>query len=168
MLMCLLPCCHTLFTTLPSPTGRCQKLQSKNKLLWATWVEHSNIPAEYFVWLDESSVDDHTNQCTNGWLVSICACVYCATFIWGPWYSVLPALTSEGYIAFDIFEDSINKERFISWKNSCCVFKILHHLWLLTITGAQQLTPYPGPWSVVVLDNCMIHHDEEIHCIIVE
>jgi transposase len=33
---------------------------------------------------------------------------------------------------------------------------------------APQLTPYPGPRSVVVLDNCAIHHDEEIRRIIVE
>lgn len=31
-----------------------------------------------------------------------------------------------------------------------------------------QLTPYPGPRSVVVLDNCAIHHDEEIRRIVVE
>ena len=33
---------------------------------------------------------------------------------------------------------------------------------------ALQLTPYAGPWSVVVLDNYTIHHDEEIWHIIVE
>ena len=41
------------------------------------------------------------------------ACVRRATFIRGQRYSVLPALTSEGYIALDIFEGSVNKERFI-------------------------------------------------------
>src|ERR1700683_2417155 len=48
------------------------------------------------------------------------------------------------------------------------MFKILYLLRLLTILQAPQLTPYPGPRSVVVLDNCAIHHDEEIHRIIVE
>jgi len=28
------------------------------------------------------------------------------------------------------------------------------------------LTPFPGPRSVVILDNCAIHHDEEIRQII--
>ena len=86
----------------------------RNKLLGATWqVEHGDIPAEYFVWLDESSIDDHTNQCTNGWAVSGHACGCHAMFIWGQWYSVLPALMSKGYIALDIFEGSVNKGRFI-------------------------------------------------------
>jgi len=36
------------------------------------------------------------------------------------------------------------------------------------ILQAPQLAPYPGPRSIVVLDNCVIHHDEEIRHIIVE
>ena len=32
---------------------------------------------------------------------------------------------------------------------------------------APKLNPYPGPRSVVVMDNCAIHHDEEI-CHIIE
>jgi hypothetical protein len=33
---------------------------------------------------------------------------------------------------------------------------------------APLLNPYPGPRSVVVLDNCSIHHDEEVRRIVVE
>ncbi|KJA12884.1 hypothetical protein HYPSUDRAFT_152196, partial [Hypholoma sublateritium FD-334 SS-4] len=66
-------------------------------------------------------------------------------------YSVLPALTSEGIIAFDIFEGSVNKERFIQFINE---------------QVATRLNPYPGPWSVVILDNCVIHHDEDIRQLI--
>lgn len=32
---------------------------------------------------------------------------------------------------------------------------------------APRLNPYPSWWSVVILDNCAIHHDEEI-CQIIE
>ena len=32
---------------------------------------------------------------------------------------------------------------------------------------APKLSPYPGPRSVVVLDNCAIHHDEEVRRIVV-
>ncbi|KAF6744038.1 hypothetical protein DFP72DRAFT_766632, partial [Ephemerocybe angulata] len=35
----------------------------RNELLRATWQgEFGALPAEYMVWLDESSVDDRTNQ----------------------------------------------------------------------------------------------------------
>ena len=42
------------------------------------------------------------------------ACVSRDTFIRGQRYSILPALSSNGIIALDIFEGSVNKERFIS------------------------------------------------------
>ncbi|KAA1475515.1 hypothetical protein DENSPDRAFT_748462, partial [Dentipellis sp. KUC8613] len=39
----------------------------RNELLRATWqAEYGDIPAEYFIWLDESSVDDKTNQRDDG------------------------------------------------------------------------------------------------------
>ena len=41
------------------------------------------------------------------------ACVHHATFIQGQRYLILPALTSDGIVALDIFEGSVNKEKFI-------------------------------------------------------
>ncbi|KAF8836983.1 hypothetical protein BDN67DRAFT_871897, partial [Paxillus ammoniavirescens] len=66
-------------------------------------------------------------------------------------YSVLPALCTEGIIALDIFENSINKEHFLAF--------IQQQL-------APKLTPYPGPHSVDVLDNASIHHDKEVRQIV--
>jgi transposase len=98
----------------------------RNELLRATWqAAYGDIPAEYFVWLDESSVDDHTNQRTDGWAPLGRACVRRATFIRGQHYSILPAFTSEGIIALDIFEGSVNKEKFIQFVKDDLV-NILH------------------------------------------
>ncbi|KIK42780.1 hypothetical protein CY34DRAFT_62694, partial [Suillus luteus UH-Slu-Lm8-n1] len=66
-------------------------------------------------------------------------------------YSILPAFSSDGFIALDIFEGSVNKERFIQFLNT---------------ELAPKLTPYPGVRSVVVMDNCAIHHDEEVRAIV--
>src|SRR6202040_863239 len=91
----------------------------RNELLRATWqAEYGDIPAEYFVWLDESSVDDRTNQRNHGWAQLGRACVRRATFIRGQRYSVLPALTADGFIALDIFEGSVNKDRFLQFLNN--------------------------------------------------
>ncbi|KIY68550.1 hypothetical protein CYLTODRAFT_314761, partial [Cylindrobasidium torrendii FP15055 ss-10] len=67
-------------------------------------------------------------------------------------FSILPALTTEGIIALDIFTGSVTKEIFIHFLGD-----LIPHL-----------TPYPGPRSVVVLDNCAIHHDADIRRIIVD
>jgi hypothetical protein len=88
----------------------------RNELLRAIWqAEYGDIPAECFVWLDESSVDDKTNQRLSGWAPLGLACVCRATYIRGQRYSVLPALTLEGLIALDIFEGSVTKEHFIQY-----------------------------------------------------
>ncbi|KIK76653.1 hypothetical protein PAXRUDRAFT_103740, partial [Paxillus rubicundulus Ve08.2h10] len=66
-------------------------------------------------------------------------------------YSVLPALCMDGIIALDIFEGSVNKERFLTFVHQQL---------------APKLTPYPGPRSVVVLDNASIHHNGELQRIV--
>ena len=79
----------------------------RNELLRAIWqAEHGDIPADYFVWLDESSVDGRTTQRTHGYSPLGRACVRRAEFIRGQRFSVLPALLSDGIIALDIFEGS--------------------------------------------------------------
>ena len=61
-----------------------KKAAERNEMLRATWqAEYGDIPAEYFVWIDKSSVDDKTNQRTQGWAPLGRACVRQATFIRG-------------------------------------------------------------------------------------
>ncbi|GBE83747.1 hypothetical protein SCP_0508030 [Sparassis crispa] len=44
-----------------------KEAMERNELLRATWqAEYGDIPADYFVWLDESSVDDTTSQRMTG------------------------------------------------------------------------------------------------------
>lgn len=96
----------------------------RDNLLRSTWQGvHGSHPADYYVWIDESSVDDHTNQRTNGWAAMGRPCIRRATFIRGQRYSVLPALCSDGIIALDIFEGSVNKDKFIRFLKEdlvCC------------------------------------------------
>ncbi|TDL24672.1 hypothetical protein BD410DRAFT_719484, partial [Rickenella mellea] len=66
-------------------------------------------------------------------------------------YSILPALSLDGIIAVDLFEGSVNRERFVHF--------LRDHL-------APCLNPFPMEQSVVVMDNCTIHHDEDIRQII--
>jgi hypothetical protein len=48
--------------------AQAKQAAERNELLRATWqAEYRDIPAEYFVWLDELSVDNKTNQRNGGW-----------------------------------------------------------------------------------------------------
>jgi len=68
-----------------------------------------------FVALDKSAVDNKTVQREYGCSASGMPCVQWATFLCGVCYSILPALTTEGIIALDIFEGSVTKERFLAF-----------------------------------------------------
>jgi hypothetical protein len=87
-----------------------------NKLLQATWqAAHAEILMEYFVWVDESGVDDCTTQWLTSWSLMGTACIQRAAFIRGVRYSVLSALSLDGIIALDIFEGSVNKSCFFQF-----------------------------------------------------
>ncbi|PPR05263.1 hypothetical protein CVT26_012410 [Gymnopilus dilepis] len=96
---------------------------------------------ELFVFLDESAVDDRTGQRTQGWSHMGTPCVRRMSFLRGTRYSILPALTIDGIIALDIVEGSITKEKFLEFLRR-------------------------DVRSVVIMDNCAIHHDEEIRALI--
>jgi len=68
-----------------------------------------------FVALDESAVDNKTLQREYGRSMVGSPCVRRATFLRGVRYSILPALTTEGIIALDIFEGSVTKEHFLTF-----------------------------------------------------
>jgi len=88
----------------------------RDELLRATWLaEYGHFPKEYFVWIDESSIDNRTNQRPNGWAPFGRACVRRMSFICGQRFSILPALSVDGIIALDIFEGAVNKEKFIKF-----------------------------------------------------
>lgn len=61
-------------------------------------------------------------------------------------YSLLPAITCDGYIHAHIKKGGYNGEEFCSWLEG-----LMPHM-----------RPYPAPRSVLVIDNCRIHHVAEV------
>jgi len=69
----------------------------------------------------------------------------------GARYSIVPAITLDGIIGYDIVEGPVDSQRFL---------KILkEHVMPFT-------NPYPGPRSVIIMDNCRIHHSEEVRALV--
>ena len=77
-------------------------------------------------------------------------------------------LSLNGILALDIFEGSVNHERFIDFLQDHLVSLICTDGNLISkfYQYAPQLNPFPMDQSVVVMDNCSIHHDEDIRAII--
>lgn len=82
------------------------------RLLWELDMAQYTDP-EMFVFLDESAVDRNTVRRASGWSAAGTPAVERSTFLRGVRHSILPALTSRGMLALEIFEGSVNKERFI-------------------------------------------------------
>jgi hypothetical protein len=70
---------------------------------------------DVFVALDESVGDVKMLQQYFGRSLARTPCVQRAAFLRGTQYSVLPALTTQGIIALDIFEGSITKDQFLAF-----------------------------------------------------
>ncbi|KIK23780.1 hypothetical protein PISMIDRAFT_50231, partial [Pisolithus microcarpus 441] len=66
-------------------------------------------------------------------------------------YSIIPAITLDGIIAYDIVEGPVDSERFVKF---------------LKDEVMPYTNPYPGPRSVVIMDNCRIHHGEDVRRLI--
>lgn len=59
---------------------------------------------------------------------------------------MLPALTVDGIIYSHIKEGAYNGDQFITWLEGLL----------------EVMNPYPAPHSVLILDNCRIHHVEGV------
>ena len=70
---------------------------------------------DYFIFIDESHVDQKTARRSKGWSLIGVPPVERSTFLKGVRHSILPTLTTEGIVALEIFEGSVNKEKFMQF-----------------------------------------------------
>jgi transposase len=84
------------------------------RTLWELELPRLNDP-DLFVFLDESAVDNKTVQRSSGWSAVGGQSAVRSTFLRGKRHSILPALSSEGIVALEIIEGSVNKERFLKF-----------------------------------------------------
>jgi hypothetical protein len=89
--------------------------------------------ASELVFLDESAANKRTSDRKRGWSLKGLICPTSVPIKKSERWSILPALTIDGYLDFEIFMNFVEQ-------------KVLPHC-----------NPRPGPRSVLVLDNASIH-----------
>ncbi|KIK78110.1 hypothetical protein PAXRUDRAFT_164867 [Paxillus rubicundulus Ve08.2h10] len=104
--------------------------------------------ANILVFIDKSAKNEQTSFHKYGQACKGAHCIQHQCFMRGMHYSILPTLTLDGIIAYDIIEGSVTGKHFIQF--------LKDHVMLFT-------TPYPGHHTILVMDNCSIHHGEEVH-----
>ncbi|KAJ2927230.1 hypothetical protein H1R20_g9862, partial [Candolleomyces eurysporus] len=125
---------------------------------WERNEEHRNIflslvadivtDPHQLMFVDEAARNQRTSNQTRGWALRGNKCIQRRYFVWGQRYSILPILTVEGIITQDIIHGSVTSQLFVQFLKDQVI---------------PLTNPYPGPQSILILDNCNIHHSEEVH-----
>jgi hypothetical protein len=68
---------------------------------------------EMFIFIDEAAKNQRTSGGSKGWLLMGKRCSQRRCFVRGQRYSILPALTLDGIITYDIVEGSVTAAWFI-------------------------------------------------------
>jgi transposase len=106
----------------------------------------AEYPSEYLVFIDESGCDRRIGYRHWGWSLRGTAPLKATKFGRGKRWHILPAYTQDGILLKRIYQGSTDAACFNDF-----ILELL-----------QYCGRYPGPRSVLVMDNASWHHSEEI------
>ena len=99
---------------------------------------------EQLIYIDVSAANEKTLDRKYGWAPRGYPAIDIQVLHHSTRWSILPALTVNGFLNETlVVQGSVNGEMFADWLEN----NIL-----------PQCNPYPGPQSILVLDNCSTHH----------
>jgi transposase len=111
------------------------------------WGRQKKYQSHQLVFLDESAANERTGDRKFGWSPIGLICGVSRPIKRSKRWSILPALGDEGYLCHLINQGSITAEIFLEFVEFS----------LLPLCSA-----YPGPRSVLILDNATIHHNPRL------
>jgi hypothetical protein len=115
----------------------------RNAALQNTWRGiQKTWSADQLVFLDESGANERTGDRKYGWSPIGSICAQSRPVKRSERWSILPALTINGYLDYVIHHGAITGDLFMEFVEE----RVLLHC-----------SPYPGPRSILILDNASIH-----------
>ena len=126
-----------------------------------------HYPAHYLVAIDEVSKDDWTYaRLWDHAAVGECVELH-NPFIWKRHLSMVAVMAlDEGIIASKVLEGSFHHDSFLEFLRDDLVSILSSSLPTLSTIQLPMTTPYPGPRSILVLDNACVHHAQQIEDLI--
>jgi hypothetical protein len=99
--------------------------------------------AGQLIFVDESGVNLSSGEKTHGWGKKGNKIPYKTVFQKRDNFSILPAMNVEGYMAINVYKGGVNSATFEDF----IINEVL-----------PKCHPYPGPNSIIVMDNAAIHN----------
>jgi hypothetical protein len=125
----------------------------------------TDIPnPEMLMFIDEAAKNKQTLGRMKGWSLKGKRCSQWRCFVRGQQYSILPVMTLDGIISYDIIDGSVTVNQFVKFLRELVVSPLLFMSLFTDIYSSKLplMNLYPGPCSVIVLDNCSIHHTNKV------
>lgn len=134
-----------------------------------TYIAHiGQYKPEEIGFLDEMSKNEKTTARGYGRSKKGCRAIMHQCFVRGTRLSATALLTVNGIMASTVVEGSMNREMYLEFLEYRVVGVVssvqvdkadIAVTWLLKM---PLTSPYPGPLSVLIMDNARIHHSNEI------
>lgn len=109
----------------------------------AFMAEIIDYPGDFFVWLDETGSDKRDHIRKFGYQIRGLPPVYHRYLVRGTRLSTISALSSEGLITHEIMTGTTNGDKFYDFLRGNLI---------------PCMQSFPAPRSILVMDNCSIHH----------
>ena len=116
-------------------------------------AEVLQYPRNFFVWVDETGSDNRDQICKFGYALRGLPPVYHRLLVRGIRMSTIAAIGCEGLVTFEMITGTTNGETFFDFIRGSVI---------------PRMQPFPAPSSVLVLDDCSIHHIQEVKDILVQ
>ena len=104
-------------------------------------------PRNFFVWLDETGSDCRSHTRKYGYSLKGVTPIYHRHLVRGKRISSVAAMSSQGVMTYDIFSGTMNGDRFLDFVRGMLI---------------PCMQPFPAPNSIVIMDNCAIHHVQPV------
>lgn len=111
--------------------GRALERNTELRALYMNHMADMVIDPNQLMFGDEASKDERTSARRKGWSLRGSRCIQRKAFIRGRRFSILPILTLDGIIAYDIIEGSVTSDRFVEFLRELIVRVLFFYLTLL-------------------------------------
>lgn len=114
----------------------------------ANFMAHAlQFPRNFFVWVDETGSDRRDQIRKFGYALKGLTPIYHRLLVRGSRVSSIAAMCSEGVVDYELTDSTVNAGKFYDFVRGQLI---------------PNMQPFPGDRSIIVMDNCTVHHTQQL------